>query len=60
MNGGHRKTLGMTPYEAFYGTMEVHKQLVTQRSKQMKVQNDGRRMDVKPLEPSEEDRAFGI
>lgn len=48
MNGRYHQALGMTPYEAFYGTMQVHKNLVMRRGKQMEKQNGTRRMVVEP------------
>lgn len=43
MNGSFHKALGRTPFEAFYGTVQVHRQLVTKRREDMRKRNEGRR-----------------
>lgn len=36
MNGSFHKALGITPFEAYYGTMQVYKDLVTKRQQEMR------------------------
>lgn len=46
MNGSFYIALGRTLFEAFYGTVQVHKQLVTKRQREMRDRNKGRKDDV--------------
>lgn len=49
INGRYHQARRMTPYEAFHGSMQVHRQLVNWQSRLMKLQNEGRRVVVEPL-----------
>lgn len=51
-------TLGMTPFEAFYGTRQVHGELVMRRDKQMKMHNKNKRMVVEPMSLPTENRVL--
>lgn len=55
MNVKYHQALYMTSYEDFYGTMQVHQELVNWRSKRMKKLNKGRRMVVELMELFEGD-----
>lgn len=43
LNGRYHHALGMTPFEAYYGTLQVHEDLVSLRKRQKDKINEGKK-----------------
>lgn len=58
LNGRYHHTLSMTPFEAFNGTMHIHRQLVQRREKRQRERNEGKRMRGEEAEFNSRDKVL--